>query len=105
MQYHRIPSLTVDILETIPVRCHMLSAHCIGIRYKNKHALVSCNSHGWWISTSEGERYEALEEHQVVSILAAEVAYCPKANGEGCYEEWVKHKRRQLTQAAVSPTL
>jgi len=99
MLQERIPSLTVDILKAVPLTTFMLSANCIGIRYKNKHAIVTCNKHGWVISTSDGDRYEALDEKHVIPILQAEVAYCPKTNGEGCYEVWVQHKRRELTES------
>ena len=75
----------------------MTSENCIGIRYRNKHAIVTRNKHGWIISTSDGDRYEALDQKHVIPILQAEVAYCPKANGEGSYEVWVQHKRRELT--------
>ena len=78
----------------------MTSENCIGIRYKNKHAIVTRNKNGWIISTSDGDRYEALDEKHVIPILAAEVAYCPKANGEGCYNVWIQHEREQLTRNA-----
>lgn len=83
------------IRKSVPAICYMTSENCIGIRYKNKHAVVTCSKHGWIISTSDGDRYEALGKKHVIPILQAEVAYCPKANGEGCYEVWCEYKRKQ----------
>jgi hypothetical protein len=95
-------NIAIDIRKNIKTSVCLNSNHIVAFRWgKNHKGTIGKNKHGWWIKTTDGDKYTSLKKEQINHVLKRIFQYDAKKNGEGCYLDWCEHNRNQLTQDTI----